>query len=429
MTSEKSGAYPLPAAKPEEVGFSSERLARIHSQLQKFIDLRKVPNLVTLVARHGKVVHFDAQGYMDFDSQKPATRDTIYRLYSNSKPITGVATMILYEEGLLDLDDPVSKYIPAFKNQVVLAAGNTEAAESAAISPIVTVPARRGITLRDCLRNTTGLATPQRVPYAFVTQYQDVLTQLGWFPGSRPRQMTFRDRVELQAKLPLVFQPGTQFEYHVGYPVIGVVIETILGRTLEDFYQERIFQPLGMKDTSFYLPENKLEYFPACYRPESVGGEWQLTVVERPETSEKVKGPKVNFGAGGDMGGILATAADYARFAQMLLNMGELDGIRILGRKSVELMTSNHTGNIFIAMVGHGFGFGMGVGVHVGGSWRPIMRSVGSYGWGGAAGTTYFADPKEDLLGVCFTQVLTHQLMPENTYQEDFMRLVYQALI
>lgn len=152
-------------------------------------------------------------------------------------------------------------------------------------------------------------------------------------------------------------------------------------------------------------------------------------VSERPETSEKVKGPKIYFGAGGDMGGILSTVADYTRFAQMLLNGGELDGVRLLGRKTVELMTASHTGNILIPMLGHGFGFGMGVGVHTGGSWRPIMRSVGAYGWGGAAGTTFFADPKEDLIAACFTQVLSHLMMPENTYQEEFERLVYQALI
>jgi len=428
--SPKTGDWPLPFAKPEEVGFSSQRLARIRPGLQKFIDEQKVPNLVTMVARHGKVVHYDVQGYMDFESKKPAEKDTIFRLYSNSKPVTGVATMILYEEGKLNLDDPVAKYIPAFKNSVVRVQADADR-EGPPPTPtlIPTVPARRGITLRDCLRNTTGLATPQRAPLAFLTEYRDVMMALGWYPGVKPKPMTFRERVELEAKLPLSFQPGTEFEYHVGYPLIGVVIEQIVGKTLEEFYQERIFKPLGMKDTSFYLPRGKLGRFPACYRPERQGKEWKLAIAERAETSEKVTGPKVYFGAGGDMGGILSTVADYARFGQMLLNGGELDGVRILGRKTVELMTSNHTGPIHIPLTGRGFGFGMGVGVHTGGSWRPIMRSIGAYGWGGAAGTTYFADPKEDLLGVCFTQVLMHMMMPENTYQEEFERLVYQALV
>jgi len=252
---------------------------------------------------------------------------------------------------------------------------------------------------------------------------------LGWYPDSPPSKASFRERVEAQAKLPLSFQPGTEFEYHIGYSVIGVIIETIVGKTLEEYYQERIFKPLGMRDTSFYLPKGKLSRFPPCYQPKRVGREWKLAIMDRPETSEKVKGPKIYFGAGGDMGGVLSTVADYARFAQMLLNGGELDGVRILGRNTVELMTSSHTGNILIPMVGHGFGFGMGVGVHTGGRWAPRIRSVGSYGWGGAAGTIYSADPKEGLLAICFTQVLTHLMMPDNTYQEDFERLVYQTLL
>jgi CubicO group peptidase (beta-lactamase class C family) len=427
MSRRENSEWPLPFAKPEEVGLSSERLARIRPALQEFIDQKKVPNLITLVARHGKVVHFDAQGYMDFDSKKSASKDTIFRLYSNSKPITGVATMILYEEGLLNLDDPVSKYIPAFKNQRVHVSETTEGAVVNPLLMIATVPARRGITIRDCLRNTTGLATPQRAPMSFMRPFKDVMIELGWYPDSLPSKASFRERVEALAKLPLNFQPGTEFEYHVGYPVMGVIIETIVGKTLEEYYQERIFRPLGMKDTSFYLSKRKLNCFPPLYQPKLENGEWKLAIVERPETSEKVKGPKIYFGAGGDMGGILSTVADYTRFAQMLLNGGELDGVRILSRKTVELMTSSHTGNIFIPMLGHGFGFGMGVGVHIGGRWAPRIRSVGAYGWGGAAGTNYFADPKEGLLAVCFTQVLGQLTMLD--YQEEFERLVYQALL
>lgn len=429
MSRRENSEWPLPFTKPEEVGLSSERLAHIRPALQKFIDQQKVPNLVTLVARHGKIAHFDAQGYMDFDSKKPSSKDTIFRLYSNTKPITGVATMILYEEGLLNLDDLVSKYIPAFKNPRVRVADTTEGAVVDPTSLIPTVPARRGITIRDCLRNTTGLATPHRAPMSLMREFSDVMMKLDWLPGSPPSKASIRERVEALAKLPLSFQPGTEFEYHVGYPVIGVIIETIVGKTLEEYYQERIFRPLGMRDTSFYLPQRKLNRFPTCYQPKREGREWKLAIQERPENSEKVKGPKTYFDAGGGMGGVLSTIADYARFAQMLLNGGELDGVRILGRKTVELMTSSHTGNIFIPMVGHGFGFGMGVGVYTGGRWAPRIRSSGSYGWGGAAGTIYFADPKEDLLTICFTQVLTHLMMPENTYQEEFERLVYQALL
>jgi len=234
--------------------------------------------------------------------------------------------------------------------------------------------------------------------------------------------------VEALAKLPLESQPGTRFEYQVGYPVVGTVLEIVTGKTLEEFYQERIFRPLGMKDTSFYLPRNKLDRFPTLYRPVREDGGWKLSVAEVPETSEKVTGPKTHFEAGGGAGGVLSTAADYTRFAQMLLNGGELDGTRIISRKTVELMTNSHTGDVPLSIPGPGFGFGMGVGVYLGGG-IPIMRSVGTYGWGGAAGTTYFADPKEDLICVCFSQVFMHQVMINNTYQEEFERLVYQSLL
>jgi CubicO group peptidase (beta-lactamase class C family) len=427
MSPKKSSAnWPLPLAEPEEVGFSSERLAQICSSLQKFIDKQMVPNLVTLVARHGKVVHYEARGYMDFASKKPATKDTIYRLWSNTKPITGTATMICVEDGLLNLDDPVSKYIPAFKNQVVRAepgAGRGVPMGSG------TVPVVSEITIRDCLRNTTGLSTSRRAPLSYLTEFRDVLPKSGLLIGLERSQGSIRETVEALAKLPLESQPGTQFEYHAGYPVVGVILEIVTGKTLEEFYQERIFKPLGMKDSSFYLPRNKLVRFPTLYRPVWEAGKWKLSIAEKPETSEKVTGPKTYFEAGGGAGGVLSTAADYARFAQMLLNGGELDGVRILGRKTVELMTSSHTpDDIYPVMAGPSFGFGMGVGVYKGGG-IPIMRSIGTFGWGGAAGTTCFADPKEDLVCVCFTQVFMHQVMVNNTFQEDFERLVYQSLI
>jgi CubicO group peptidase (beta-lactamase class C family) len=234
--------------------------------------------------------------------------------------------------------------------------------------------------------------------------------------------------VEALARLPLESQPGTQFEYQVGYPVIGTVLEIVTGKTLEEFYQERILKPLGMKDTSFYLSKNRLDRFPTLYRPVNEAGKWKLSVAEKPETSEKIIGPRTYFEAGGGAGGVLSTVADYARFAQMLLNGGELDGVRILARKTVELMTSSHTGDMVLPIPGPGFGFGMGVGVYKGGG-IPIMRSIGTYGWSGMAGTTYFADPKEDLVCVCFTQVFMHEVMIDNIYQEEFERLVYQSLL
>jgi CubicO group peptidase (beta-lactamase class C family) len=422
--------WPLPYSKPEEAGISSARLAQINQSMQKYIDRKMIPNAVTLVARQGKIVHYEAQGFLDFDSRKPAPKDTIFRLWSNSKPIAGVGTMICVEEGLLDLDDPISKFIPAFKNPVVkigvILSKLTAKRPDTMLTP--TVPAEREITVRDCLRNTTGLPTTRDAPIQYMNEYKGVLQETGLLSPPDKQPDSIRKMMESLAQLPLESHPGTHFIYQVGYPIIGIVIETVTGKSLEDFYQERIFKPLGMKDTSYYLAKNKLEQFPTCYMPVKKKGSWELAVMDRPETSEKFKGPKTYFEAGGGRGGVLTTAADYARFAQMLLNGGELDGVRVLSRKTIELMTSSHTGDIILPMTGPGFGFGMGVGVYKGGG-VPILRSIGTYGWSGAAGTIYFADPKEKLIGICFTQVFTHRMMPDNNYQEEFERLVYQSLL
>jgi CubicO group peptidase (beta-lactamase class C family) len=422
----------MPLVKPEEVGVSSVRLARIRPAMQRYIDQQKIPNIVTLIVREGKIVHLEAQGYLDLDSRKPATADAIFRLYSNSKPITGAAIMILYEEGLLELDDPVSRYIPAFKDPLVLAPPGAARGTPGPGFQVPLAPARREINIRDCLRNTTGLATPMRTPASVASQYAMEIAESGWNlieSLDTPPKKSYLERVEAHARIPLNFEPGTDFVYHAGYPVLGVLIEKITGQPLDRFYRERIFEPLGMKDTSFYLDAANARRFSSCYRPSKKSGKWEMAIYDKAETSEKITGPRVCFGPGGDMGGVLSTIGDYARFAQMLLNNGELDGVRILGRKSVELMTSNHTGDILIPMIGPGFGFGLGVGVYRGGSPRPVMRSPGTFGWGGAAGTSFFADPKEKLTAICFTQMFNHVMMPENTYQEDFEKLVYQALI
>ncbi len=431
MSPRRSNAtWPLPSAKPEEVGMSSERLARIVPTLQKYLDRKMVPNLVTIVARHGQIVHFEAQGNMALDGGNPMGKDALFRLFSMTKAIAGVATMICVEEGILNLDDPVSKFIPAFKDPVVRVLdpkGGPEGGRPPAVT-VPTVPAEREVTLRDCLRNTTGFATLRRAPMLYLQEYRDAIDEMAWFPNSAKQPGSVREQVEGQAKLPLAFQPGTEFEYHVGYLALGLALEVATGKTLEEFFQERIFKPLGMKDSSFYPPKSKLNRFPICYRPSRRGGDWKLSVFERPEESEKVKGPKTFFGAGGDRGGVVSTAADYVRFAQMLSNGGELDGVRILGRKTVELMTSCHTGpDVHVTMAGAGFGFGMGVGVFEGGG-VPRLRSVGTFGWGGAAGTMFFVDPWEDLVAACFTQVMMHRTWPDNNYLEDFEQLVYQAL-
>jgi CubicO group peptidase (beta-lactamase class C family) len=420
----KKSELPLPFAEPEEVGLSSERLSLIRPAMQRFIDKGMEPNFVTMVIRQGKIVHYEALGYMDIDSKEPVRKDTIYRLWSNTKPITGVAAMICVEEGLLSLDDPVSKYIPAYKNQRVRVP-----AGQGPMMGTPTVPVERDITVRDCLRNTTGLPTARRVPLAYMNEFGDLLTKSGLLlPVDNLTSIPIREMVDALGQLPLEAQPGTEFEYQVGFPLAGIVIETVTGKNLEEFYQEYIFKPLGMNDTSFYLDKSKLERFPSLYQPVYKSGKWELRISEKPEESEKVTGPKTYFGPGGGAHGVLSPVTDYARFGQMLLNGGELDGVRILSRKSVEIMTSSHTGDMDLGLGQPGMGFGIGIGVYMGGG-SPRYRSVGTFGWGGAAGTTFFVDPKEDLIGICFTQVFGAQAIVGNTYQEDFERLVYQSLI
>jgi len=422
--------WPLPFAEPEEVGMSSERLSRIKPSMQEFIDSGKDPNFNTMVVRKGKVVYHEAQGYMNIETKKPVQKDTIYRLWSNTKPITGVATMICLEEGRLSLDDPLSRYFPSYANPVVRAPDLPRDPEAPRpmMGMIPTVPAKREVTIRDCLRNTTGFATAANAPIQYLTMFPDVFEGNTWFTG--PNMTTsILEIVEAQAKLPLDSHPGTRFEYQVGYPIVGAILEKVMDKTLGEFYRERIFEPLGMQDTDFYISEDKVDRFPVCYRPAPSGNGMKLVVSEYPENSERVLGPKNYFGAGGGGGGVLSTIADYARFAQMLLNGGELDGERIIGRKSVENMSSSHTPEgLNMPLTGPGFGFGMGVGVYKGRT-PPLMRSIGAFGWSGAAGTICIIDPKEELIWLCFTQVMMHQMMPGNTCQEDFERLVYQALI
>jgi CubicO group peptidase (beta-lactamase class C family) len=423
--------WSLPFADAKDVGVSPDRLATIRPALQKYIDQQKVPNLVSLVARHGKIIFFEAQGYMDLNSHKPVQRDTIFRLWSNSKPIAGVATMICVEDGLFSLEDPVSKYIPAFKNQVVRIDDVEWLRQRNCFHRLATatVPAIREITIRDCLCNTTGLPTIHTAPIAYITEYPGIIEETGLLNAPDKQPDSIRKMVEALAKLPLDSQPGKRFVYQAGYPIIGLIIEMVTGKSLEDFYKDRIFRPLGMNDTSFYLPKDKLNRFSTCYCPTLKNGNWELVVMERPEESERFKGPNTYFEAGGGRGGVISTAGDYARLAQMLLNGGQLDGARILSRKSVELMISNHTGDVYPSEPGPpGFGFGLGVGVYKGGN-PSVLRSVGTYGWTGACGTSYFADPKEDLICIIFTQVLMHRTILANDYQEEFERLVYAALI
>ena len=409
--------FQLPLGEPKSLGFDPKRLAQIAPAMQSFVDDHRLPNLVTMVVRNGEVAFLNACGFMDIEKNIPVTTETLFRLYSNSKPIAGVATLILFERGLLTPDDPVSKFVPELANLLVQKHdGSTE-------------PSRRDITIRDCLTNTTSLNTPATMPLIFREKYQKALETLGWTQNnSEDVPINSKERMAAIAKIPLADHPGKKFVYHVGFPILGAVLEAAAGKDMGQFFKEEIFEPLSMIDSDFYVGPDKLNRFPPCYVPKKIDGSVKLVVQEAAKTSEKVVGPNVNFGVGGDMGGVVSTINDYARFGQMLLNGGELEGTRILGRKTVDLMLANHTGNMVIPMTGKGSHFGLGVSVRHGRDAKPTLSSTGTYGWGGAAGTTYFADPSENLMGLCFTQVMQAGAMPNNNYQQTFQRMVYQAL-
>jgi len=442
--------YELPTAKPEEVGFSSDRMARIGTTMKKHVDSGEAPGIVTLVARHGKVVHFEAYGMRDIEAGTPIAKDSMFRIASMGKLFTAVAVMILYEDGLLSLNDPISRFLPAFKNPVVVTRDPKGTpyiipplprdlgkkpiiGSEIGVSPMVMVePARREIVVRDCLTHTTGVATLARAPMSMLaplvatgrhaSSYAPFREDGTVEPFFKEHVVTQKERVELMAKIPLIFQPGTEWDYGPGTDIAGVLVEVISGKTLEEFLKERIFKPLGMHDTAFYPPKEKiLSRLVTLYNVRDK----KLIPIEKPSETQQFKGPEIAFsGSGGE----ISTIPDCARFAQMLVNGGELDGIRILGRKTVELMMTNHTGNIRTGR-GEGFGFGLGgyvrtsmVGDNI--ACSPEIGSIGMYGWGGGFNSILFVDPKEDLIGLGATQLSGG--LP-NIWTE-FQRLIYISL-
>ena len=415
---------------PEGAGFSRERLHRINHVMQNYIDRGDIPGSVTLVMRKGKVVHYEALGLMDISSKKPMTRDAIFRMYSMTKPITAVAVLMLYEEGRLMLDDQVSKYIPAFANPVVIVSQPPRGkARYWPPGRIYTEPASREITVRDLLTHTAGLASPRLTPIAFVGDLSGAIKGSLFFPhedGTASPRTSIRETVEKLARIPLSFHPGTCWQYGHEYDVLGVLVEIISGKPLEEFFQERILVPLNMKETSFLLPKEKVNRLVAAYTWDE---SWHLRVYDHPRDSIKVVGPKDVFSGLGDYGGIVSTASDYLRFAQMLLNRGELDGVRLLSPKTVDLMTSNNTGDLFIYIRGYGWGYGFSLGVRTDLTESMSIGSPGTYGWGGAACTQFFIDPKEDLIALALSQVFGFGYKPGFCLDQEFEKAIYQALL
>src|SRR6266550_847259 len=382
-------AQDLPTAKPETVGLSSERLERIGTAVQHSIDDKRIAGVVTLVMRRGHVAWFKAQGMMDREASKPMRPDTMFRICSMTKPITSLAVMMLYEEGHFLLGDPVSKYLPEFKNMKVLV-------KPASGEPY-SIPATKEITIRDLLRHTSGLTYDANPDLGRFYHDAKVGTGLLQYDG------TIEDNVKRLAAQPLLFNPGERWEYSLGVDVLGRLVEVISGKPLDEFFRTRIFEPLGMKDTYFYPPENKLERLATAYTFYAEKGLNRFPDTPITEGSfvysadYPYRGPKKLFAGGA---GLTSTAVDYARFCQMMLDGGKAGSTRLLSRKSIELMTQDQLGKISPDQ-----GFGLGFGVE--GAKVPLseLGSPGEFNWGGFFYTAFSIDPKEQLIVIFMAQL------------------------
>ncbi len=397
-------AQSLPTAGAGKMGFSAERLERMHALVQGYIDQGKHAGAITIIARKGRVVDLKTYGWRDLQARAPMQRDTIVRIYSMSKVITSVAAMQLVEESRIALDDPVSRYIPELKDLKVCTGGTPEA-------PVL-VDATRPITIKHLLTHTAGFAYDFSAKEPVKTLYQraDIL-----------ESSSLKEFVERLAKLPLVQQPGAAFNYGVNTDVLGYVVEVVSGQPLEVYLQKRIFDPLGMKDTDFDVPPEKMPRLAKLYETAADGSLREVAKPPYGTYAEKGRG----FSSGG--GGLFSTADDFLRFAQMLLNGGKLDGKQILGRKTVELMTANHLTFLDKPSIGgNGWeGFGLGGSVRLDLASANTLGSVGEFGWNGAATTTFRIDPKEKTVALLFVQHLPYN---QHGIFEKFYTLFYAAL-
>jgi len=418
-TAAAAWAQGLPAATPESVGMSAQRLARIGDAFRKEIDQGKLPGAVFLVARKGKLVYSDAIGFQDKEAGKPIARDSIFRIYSMTKPLVSVAAMMLVEEGRMQLTDPVSKFLPAMKSMNVSVAKAD--AEFAKVT-YAQVPADREMTVQDLLRHTAGLA------YGEITQnapVKEALGKAGLYKSTidyDARDLAPAEEIERLAKVPLAHQPGTVWEYSHASDVLGRVVEAASGERLADFLDRRLFKPLKMSDTGFWVPQEKIGRLAKALPTDINSG--------KPNSLIDVSAAPANDSGGA--GGV-STAADYLRFTQMMLNGGQLDGNRVLSRSTVALMTSDHLGTRISAPVTPGelllgvpgYTFGLGFAVRQGPGVAGVPGSAGEFMWAGYAGTYFWVDPKEEITAVLMTQAPS----PIRAYYRKlFKQLVYAAL-
>jgi CubicO group peptidase (beta-lactamase class C family) len=404
-------AATVPSGRPEDVGVSSERLRRIGELVQRYIDSHQISGAVTMVGRKGRIAHFEAHGLMDIESKTAMRKDAIFRMASMSKPVTGVAILILMEEGKVRLSDPVSRFIPEFKNTKV-AILKTPAApavpapvgQPARDAEIYTVPAERDITVRDLLTHTSGLESG------------GAGTREGAKISPRSTSSTLAAYIPTLGIVPLDFQPGAQWRYSAlaGIETLGRIVEIASGQTFDEFLRTRVFEPLGMKDTAFYPTDDRKARVVTLY-------ERKENTLSRTETPAWLA-TKTLFSGGG---GLWSTAEDYMQFAQMLVNGGQLNGKRLLSPLTVDLMASNHVGDLYtgIGQRTRGMGFGLTVEVVVDAIAAGRRESNGSFGWDGAFGTHFWVDRREQLVGLLMIQE------PVSGLSRDFENAVMQAIV
>jgi CubicO group peptidase (beta-lactamase class C family) len=402
--------------KPEDVGLSSARLARIGEHWQRYVDAGTLAGTLTLIARRGRIAYCDARGHLEIERRRPVTPEAVWRIYSMTKPITSVALMMLYEHGRFQLDDPVHCFIPSWKDLTVFTGGQHPS--------FATTSAARPMTIRDLLTHTSGLT------YGFMERsgVDAAYRTLGVADRAR-LGYTLADLIATLGELPLEFSPGTRWNYSVATDVVGYLVEVISGQRLDAFLAEHVFQPLDMRDTGFVIRDDQVPRFAASYERQADG---RLKLIDDPTHSQY---RRASFLSGG--GGLVSTAVDYQRFASMLVNGGELDGGRLLGRKTVELMTANHLPGdqdlsalalpgMFTQAPYVGFGFGLGVAVLQSPARAHTPGSPGAYGWDGAASTTFFVDRAEELTAIFMTQFMPVSALP---LRRELRVLTYAALV
>jgi CubicO group peptidase (beta-lactamase class C family) len=409
-----ASAQVLKESAPQAAGFSAERLTRIDKWVNEYVDKGSINGSVALIIRDGKIAYYKAFGYDDVAAKKPMQRDAIFRIASQTKAITSVAVMMLYEEGKFLLDDPIALYIPEFKNAKVIDQYN------AADTTYTTVPAKREVTIRDLLTHTSGIG------YAQIGSQQAnaIYYKAGVVGGIGIDGMQLADKMKILGKLPLFHQPGERWTYGLNTDLLGYLVEVISGMSLDQFFHKRIFEPLGMKDTYFFLPKEKQNRLVSLYSEDSTG-----KVVKMPSKiwlNGDLYRDYPNFNgtyySGG--GGLSSTIYDYAIFLQMLLNGGTYNGKRILSKSSVRMMTMNQIGDVGRGGVNpNKFGLGFGITTERGSSLIPV--NTGTFEWGGMFATTYWVDPKEKLVALIYRNIYPTRVPG---FSDKFKVLVYQSL-